>query len=220
MIKHVFARMVLAATILLGFSAYVSAASNEAVVIAVEGEGKPHAVVDNTHGFAGPQQLDPLEFRSDIALFTLVVFGILCAVLYVGAWKPIRQGLELRESSIAEQIEGAKRASQEAMAKMSEAQSRLDSAAQQAQDIVAQARKDAESASQRIMAESQAEAHRQKERVLAEIETAKLVALSELGSRSTDIAFSLARGVIGRELRQDDHQSLIQDALRNLPSKN
>jgi F-type H+-transporting ATPase subunit b len=220
MIRDVFARMILATTILVGFSSYVSADSTEATVAAVDGDEKAHAVPDNTHGFAGPQQLDPLEFRTDIALFTLVVFLMLCAVLYAGAWKPIRQGLELRESSIAEQIEGAKRASQEATAKMAEAQSRLDSAAQQAQEIIAQARRDAESASQRIMAESQAEANRQKDRVLAEIESAKLVALSELGSRSTDIAFSLARGVIGRELRQDDHQTLIQDALRNLPSKN
>jgi len=224
MIIDALKRMTIAVSILMGCSSFVVtspliAATSTSTTVA-QGEEQVHKPVDNTHGFAGPQQVDPLEFRSDIALFTLVVFGLLLAVLYASAWKPIKQGLALRESSIAEQIEGAKRASQEAMAKMAEAQGKLDSAAQQAQEIIAQSRRDAETASQRILAESQAEAVRQKDRAVAEIESAKLLALSEIGSKTTDIAFSLARGVIGRELQPADHQKLIQDALRNLPSKN
>ena len=219
MIRDIVLRATIAASIVFGFSPVTFAAVNATAAVASEADGK-HAEVDNTHGFAGAQQTDPLEFRADLALFTFVVFILLCAVLYGAAWKPIRQGLELRESSIAEQIEGAKRAAAEATSKLAEAQVKLDSAAAQAQDILSQARRDAENASQRILAESQAEAARQKDRALAEIEAAKLVALSELGSKSTDIAFSLARGVIGRELRTEDHQNLIQDALRSLPSKN
>ncbi len=61
--------------------------------------------------------------------------------------------------------------------------------------------KDAEAAGQRILADAQAEATRQKDRALADIESAKVAALSELGAKSTDIAFSLARGIVGRELK-------------------
>ena len=86
--------------------------------------------------------------------------------------------------------------------------------------MIASARKDAESAGQRILAEAQQEASRQKDRALADIESAKVAALSELGARSTDIAFSLARGVVGRELKQADHQQLIQESLKGMASRN
>ncbi len=163
---------------------------------------------------------DPMSLKTDLSLFTGVVFLLLCAGLYAVAWKPIREGLALRESSIAKQIEDAKRASEEAKAKLAEYQSKLDAATQQAQEMVAQARKDAEAAGQRILSEAQQEASRQKDRALADIEAAKVAALSELGAKSTDIAFALARGVVGRELKQADHQQLIQESLKGLSSRN
>lgn len=186
-------------------------------------DDKAHAEVthvDPTHGHAGSEQTNPMEWRADLALFSAVVFLLLCGGLYAVAWKPIRDGLTLRESSIAKQIEDARKASEEAKAKLVEYQAKLDAATQQAQEMIASARKDAESAGQRILAEAQQEASRQKDRALADIESAKVAALSELGARSTDIAFSLARGVVGRELKQADHQQLIQESLKGMASRN
>ncbi len=180
--------------------------------------GAGHA--DLTHAFANPELESATEFRTDIALFTAIVFVLLCFVLYGAAWKGIKQGLQQREASIAGQIEDARRASEEAKAKLVEYQAKLDAAAVQAQEMVAQARKDAEAAGQRILADAQAEATRQKDRALADIESAKVAALSELGAKSTDIAFSLARGIVGRELKPGDHQKLIQDSLSHLANRN
>jgi flagellar biosynthesis/type III secretory pathway protein FliH len=39
-----------------------------------------------------------------------------------------------------------------------------------------------------------------------------------LSQKSTDIAFSLARKVIGRELKSSDHEQLVREALSRLPS--
>lgn len=179
-----------------------------------------HAAHDPTHGNASNMLSHPLEFRSDQALFTLIVFGILMVVLYAIAWKPLVQGLEMREKNIASQIEEAKQASEAAAAKLKEYEAKLKEAAVQAQELVAQARKDAEAVGERIKSEAQAEATRQRQRSLAEIESAKQSALSELTSKSTDMAFALARRVVGRELRPEDHQQLVNDAMNRLPSKN
>ncbi len=175
---------------------------------------------DLTHGFAGKAQSDPLEFRSDMALFTLIVFVLLLIVLYLAAWKPIQQGLALREATIAEQVESAKKASEDAAAKLAEMQAKFEASAAEAHQLVAQARRDAEAAGSRIIAEAKEDANRQKDRAIAEIQAAKMAALSELGGRSTDLAFHLARGVLGRELKKDDHQGLIQEAVKNFPSQN
>jgi len=83
-----------------------------------------------------------------------------------------------------------------------------------------QARKDSEAAGQRILAAAQEEAARQRDRALSDIESAKQAALSDLAGKSTDLAFSLARRVVGRELNGTDHQYLINEALNKLPNRN
>ena len=179
-----------------------------------------HELHDPTHSFAGAMQANPMEWRADGAIFSFIVFLLLLAVLGMFAWKPISQGLEKREAGIAKAIDDAKKASEAAAVAMKEYQKKLEAAQTQAQEMVSQARKDAEASGQRIVADAQAEAARQRDRALADIETAKQAALAELAGRSTDMAFSLARRVVGRELNTNDHQNLIQEALRQMPNRN
>ena len=175
---------------------------------------------DPTSAFAGANLDSLIDIKSDKAIWSAVVFLLLFGGLYVLAWKPISQGLAIREQTIATQIADAKRSADEAMAKLKEYDAKLQSAHAQSADLITQARKDAESAGQRIIAEAQAEASRQRDRALADIESAKQGALSDIAGKSTDIAFSLARRVVGRELRTDDHKQLIADSLKNMPSQN
>lgn len=179
-----------------------------------------HEHHDPTHAYAGAMQANPMEFRADGAIFSLIVFLMLLAVLGIFAWKPISAGLAKREASIAQALQDAKKASETAAATMKEYQSKIDSAQAQATEIVSEARKTAEAAAQRLLAEAQADAARQRDRALSEIETAKQAALSEIAGKSTDMAFGLARRVVGRELNQGDHQKLISEALQNMPSRN
>ena len=175
---------------------------------------------DPTSAHASESLDSLLEVKSDKAIWSAVVFLLLFGGLYVVAWKPITQALEMREKSIATLISDAKQSADEAMAKLKEYDSKIQSAHIQAAELVTQARKDAEAAGQRIVAEAQAEASRQRDRALADIESAKQSALSDIAGKSTDIAFSLARKVVGRELREDDHKQLIAESLRKMPSQN
>ncbi len=175
---------------------------------------------DLTHSNMSPQAAELVDFRTDKAMFTLVVFLLLLAILYATAWKPIMQGLEKREHGIAENISRAERAAAEATAKLAGYEAKLAGAAEEAQRIVANARKDAETAGQRILASAQEEAVRQRDRAVAEIESAKRTALNELAGKSTEIAMSLAQRIVGRELKAEDHQKLVQEMLSKLPSKN
>lgn len=179
-----------------------------------------HHDYDPTHSNMSDSAEDPSEWRSEMAIASLIVFGCLLAVLSAFAWKPISQGLERREKSIANNIANAERASQEAMSKLREYEAKLATASAEAQQIVSDARKDAESVGQRLVAAAQEEAARHRDRAVADIESAKSAALSELAQKSTDLAVSLAGRVIGREVKASDHQTLIQDMLGKLPSRN
>ncbi len=186
------------------------------------GDGHGHAaeVADITHANASDKLYEAVDFREDMAIFTGIVFLLLVLGLYVAAWKPIMEGLEKREKSIAGNIQAAEQASADAQAKLKEYEAKLASASEEATRMVADARKDAESAGARIIAAAQEEAARQRERSVADIDAAKRAALSELASKSTDVAMALAQRIVGREVKASDHQNLIQDMLSQLPSKN
>lgn len=175
---------------------------------------------DPTHVNMSDNAENPAEWRGEKAIATLIVFGCLLAGLSAVAWKPIREGLEKREKSIANNIANAESASQQAMQKLREYEARLSSAAVEAQQIIAGARKDAEAAGQRLITSAQEEAARQRERAVADIESAKAQALNEIAGKSTDLAMSLASRIVGREVNPSDHQSMIQDMLSKLPSRN
>lgn len=182
-------------------------------------DGHGHEI-DPTHANMSDVGEDPAEFRADKALATLVVFGALLALLTAFAWKPIAAGLEKRERTILTNIKNAEQASKDAAAKLVQYEAKLAAAAQEAQQIVADARKDAEAAGQRLLTAAQEEAARQRDRAVADIDSAKRVALNEIAERSTDIAMTLASRVVGREVKAGDHQSMIQDMLNQMPSKN
>ncbi len=93
-------------------------------------------------------------------------------------------------------------------------------AGEQVQQMLAEARRDAETVGQRMIAEAQEEAARLRERAVAEIDSAKRIALSELAAKTSELAFVLARRVVAREIKPEDHQALIQELLAELPSNN
>ena len=175
---------------------------------------------DPIHSNLSDDAEDPAEFRSDMAIASLIVFSCLLLGLTAVAWKPISEGLQKREKSIANNMQNAERASREAMAKLKQYEAPLASAPVEAQKIIADARKDAEAVGQRLIQTAQEEAAIQRTRAVADIESAKAVALNELAEKSTDLAMSLASRVVGREVNAGDHQSMIQEMLSKLPSRN
>lgn len=179
-----------------------------------------HDDTDLSHGNATSQLEKPEEFKSDMAIFSFVIFLFLLAILGKFAWGPIASGLEKREQSIEAKIQEAHRACEQATANLKEYEARLSAASEEAGRIVGQARKDAEAAKEKIMAETQEAAQRERDRAVADIATAKNQALQEIAAKSVDTAVALAGNIIRREVKPDDHRELIADALNQFPNLN
>ena len=156
----------------------------------------------------------PLEVPPDTLLFSLVIFLVMLAVLYKFAWGPISEGLELRERKMAEDIEGAKTAHEQAQAQLRAYEAKIAGAQDEAAALIAEAKNDAVAAKERIMAEAAEEAQRTRERALAEIEAAKNAAARELAEQSVDSAVSLAGNIVGRSLDKNDHSQLIEKSIQ------
>lgn len=154
------------------------------------------------------------KIAPDTLLFSLVVFGVLLAILYKFAWGPISEGLEKRESQMESDIEGARQAREQAEAQLKAYEAKIAGAQDEAAALIAEAKNDALAAKERILAETSEEQQRIKDRALADIQAAKNAAVRELAESSVNSAVNLAGSIVGRSLNKDDHSQLIEKSIQ------
>jgi F-type H+-transporting ATPase subunit b len=179
-----------------------------------------HDATDLSHGNATAELDSPAELRYDMSIYSFLVFLILLGVLYKFAWGPIATALQRREETIARQIDDARLASEKAALQLREYEARLATATDEARQIVAGARKDAELAKDRIVAEAREAAQKERDRAVADITIAKNQALDQIAQRSVQTAVSLAGQLIRREVKPQEHEALIGEAIKEFSNVN
>ncbi len=184
------------------------------------GEHEGEAGPDLSHANATKALENAVNFKSDLAIYTLIVFVVLLAVLGKFAWGPIMDGLAKREQAIADTIDDATRSAEDAQKQLQAYQTQLASAADEVRDLLDKARRDAETQKQEIVTQAQETAKFEKDRAVKEITAAKNQALAELARESVDTAVGLAGKIIRRQLNAADHTQLIEESLRRFPSEN
>jgi F-type H+-transporting ATPase subunit b len=197
----------------------------EATSAAAAAHGESHGAGhhdehDLSHQNASRKIADPSEWKSDLAVSSLIVFLCLLALLSKFAWRPVMEGLQAREMGIAAKIDEAHRSAEMAAVQLRQYEARLAAATEEARGIVDQARRDAELAKERIVAEAQDVAKRERQRAIEDITAAKNVALQEMTQKSVDLAVSLAGRLIHKQLRPEDHAQLIREMVDQFPSRN
>jgi len=150
------------------------------------------------------------------AIFTLIVFLILLAVLWRFAWGPLSKALEDREKRLNSAFEEAEKARSEAAALLEQHRKQLAEMNEQARQIMEKAQKDAQAAYEERVKQAAAEADARLERATREIQTAKEGALAEIHSQTADLAVTVAARVLETEMTDDDHRRLVEAATRSL----
>lgn len=157
---------------------------------------------------AGGGSSSPLAFDPDLAIFTAVVFLTLWLFLSKFAWRPIVEGLGIRESSISEQVDEAKRNADKANNALAEYEGKLTAAREEVRAILMKTRQEAEAAGDLIVSKERSAAQQERDKALEDIGAAKDAALSELKPRSTSTAASLASRILKRKVDPKNHADL------------
>jgi F-type H+-transporting ATPase subunit b len=181
------------------------------------GTEQPHATAG--HG-GGDEQPNILEFKPSLMLSTLLVFIVLLVVLWKFAWGPLSEALDERERKQEETLRHAEEAKAESARLLAEHKRQMDTAAEQVRQMLEEARKQADVHAQTIVSRAQAEAEGARDRAQREIGIAKDQALSEIWSKTADLAVSVAGKVLSKEMSHDDHRRLVDSAMGELPSAN
>jgi len=157
-------------------------------------------------------------FAGDVgnALWTLVIFGLVLFVLGKFAWGPILKALQSREDFIRESLEKAQADRLEAETRLKEYLDKINNARAEATAIVDEGRRDAEAVKHRIEADARAEAEKAVARGKHEIDLATQTAVKELYATSAKLATELAGRILSREIKPQDHERLIAQAIEEL----
>jgi F-type H+-transporting ATPase subunit b len=191
----------------------------ESYAAPAEGDhGGAHA--DIGAGDAGANLESPAEFRSDLAIYTFVVFLLLVAILGALAWPKISTALLEREKRIEANIAAAEAKHEDAKRLLAEHEARLASAAAEVKALLDEARRDAEGTKAEIIAEAQKAAKAERDRAVRDIEIAADHALKNMAETSANLAVDLAGKVIRESINPAKQQELVRTALARLNANN
>ena len=158
------------------------------------------------------------EIQPPLAIYTVIVFGLVLLILGRFAWRPFIRAMHEREAHLQQVLHDSERARNEAEAIAAGHRKQLAGAADEVRALIEQARKDAQVSADAIVKKAQGEAESARERAEREIAGARDQALMEIWSKTADLAVSVAGRVLDKELGESDHRRLVEAALNELPA--
>ena len=151
-----------------------------------------------------------------LMIWTVLLFGIVMYFLSKTAFPKIGEALEKRANAIRENIEASENQRAEADELLAEYRERLKEAREQADDIVARARK----ASEAAVAEATDEGRAKREELVAaarkDIETETRRSLETIRKEVADLTVLATEKITRKSLSAEDQQRLVEEALNEV----
>jgi F-type H+-transporting ATPase subunit b len=151
-----------------------------------------------------------------LMIWTLIAFGFTMYVLGKLAFPWIGKKLEERANSIRDAIEAAEKRNADSERLLAEYRQRLTEAREQADDIVTRARKAAEAAEAQATADGRAKREELVSAARKDIETETRRSLERIRKEVADLTVLATEKVTRKTLTPEDHQRLIEEALREV----
>ena len=158
-------------------------------------------------------------FNSGDVIFQLIMFIILLAIIKKFAWGPLSGMMKQREEFVANEIESAEKSRQEAAKYLEEQRALLKEARTEAQELIENAKKQAEIQREDIIVSARSEAGRLKESAKLEIEQQKENAVAAIKEQVASLSVLIASKVIEKELSEKDQQKFINDYIQEVGEK-
>ena len=148
-----------------------------------------------------------------LMIWTLVLFLFTMWVLSKVAFPKIQEALDKRAKTISESIEAAERQRKESDELLAEYRERLTEAREQADDIMARARKAAETAESEAKADGNAKRDELVAAATRDIEAETRRSLQQIRKEVADLTVLATEKVTRKSLNEDDQRRLVEEAL-------
>lgn len=129
---------------------------------------------------------------------------------------PVKKVIAERKAKTDSQIADAEKLRTEAEAMKAEYEQNLQNARTEANQIVAAAQKTAAARSEELLGEARAQAAALKQKAEADIAQERKKAVNEVKDEIGGMAMEIASKVVEREIKEADHQDLIDEFIKNV----
>ena len=129
---------------------------------------------------------------------------------------PVKKVIAERKAQADSQIADAEKLRTEAEAMKAEYEQNLQNARTEANQIVAAAQKTAAARSEELLGEARAQAAALKQKAEADIAQERKKAVNEVKDEIGGMAMEIASKVVEREIKEADHQDLIDEFIKNV----
>jgi F-type H+-transporting ATPase subunit b len=151
-----------------------------------------------------------------LMIWTIVCFGVVFFTLKKFAFGRIQAAIDERRETIRRSLDEADAARAEAHTLIEEHRALIAQARNDAEEILAEARKVATAQAQRAKEETEADRQRRLEDTRKQIEAETQKALGQIRAEVADLTLAATAKVTGKVLDSSDHKRLIDDALSGL----
>ena len=157
------------------------------------------------------------EGFGDPTLYVIIAVALfLVMLMYFGIHKKIAASLDDRSAKIKAELDEARRLREEAQALLASYQRKQKEAESRAEDIVKQARHDAEIMAANARKDLAERLERRAAMAEAKIANAETQALSEVRGRAADIAMNAARDLLKTELSSAEKNKLVKSGIASM----
>ena len=129
---------------------------------------------------------------------------------------PVKKVIAERKAKADSQIADAEKLRTEAEAMKAEYEQNLQNARTEANQIVAAAQKTAAARSEELLGEARGQAAALKQKAEADIAQERKKAVNEVKDEIGGMAMEIASKVVEREIKEADHQDLIDEFIKNV----
>jgi F-type H+-transporting ATPase subunit b len=157
-----------------------------------------------------------IKVTPGLMIWTIVCFLLALAVLKWKVFGPMQEAIDKRRDRIRESIDEADRAREEARTLLEEHRKLVAQAKGGAEEILAEARKQADAQRERVREETEEDRQRRLEDTKKQIAAETQRALDSIRAEVADLTLAATAKVTGKVLDRDDQRKLIADAISEL----
>ncbi|HJF22208.1 MULTISPECIES: F0F1 ATP synthase subunit B [Mammaliicoccus] len=153
------------------------------------------------------------------ALFTLITFLILLALLKKYAWGPLKSIMDEREETINKDIDDAQAAKVNAKKLEEENRDILKKTQEEVQTILDDAKHQAKVQQEQIISDANVKANGLIQSAQAEIQQEKQRAIADINNRVSELSVLIASKVINKEISEQDQKELVEKYIKEAGEK-
>jgi F-type H+-transporting ATPase subunit b len=157
-----------------------------------------------------------IQVTPGLMIWTIVCFAVTYFVLKRFAFGPIQQTIDTRRKRIEESIAEADRAREEAKNLLEEHRQLIGQAKSQSEEILAEARRVADSQRERVRVETEEDRQRRLDETRRQIDQATHQAIGEIRDEVGKLSVAAAEKITRKSLDAADQQRLIDEALAEI----